>query len=136
MGCCTKPALRVRAQRVVRFGGSLSPTPSEVSGARAYTCASAHRETRTDTPTQVFSEAEALDTMNTKVRSVHVGTHSPDIHHRVRALMLHAGRPLVHARLLPASRAALRCASWAKAFSLDQIADGAVHAASRLGFGA
>ena len=93
MGCCTKPALRVRAQRAVRFGGSLSPTPSEVSGARAYTCASAHRERRTDTPTQVFSEPEALDTMNTKVRSVHVGTHSPDIHHRVRALMLHAGRP-------------------------------------------
>ena len=57
--------------------------------------------------------------MKTKVRSVHVGTHSPDIHHQVRALMLHAGRPLVHAQLLLAFRATLRCARWAKGFRSD-----------------
>lgn len=39
----------------------------------------------------VFTDEESLQTLNAKVRAVHVGTHSPSIHEHVRAIMLGAG---------------------------------------------
>ena len=39
----------------------------------------------------VFTDQESLQTLNDKVRAVHVGTHSPSIHELIHAMMLDAG---------------------------------------------
>ncbi len=40
---------------------------------------------------EVFSEPQAIETLNAKVRAVHVGTHAPYIHDQVRDVMLREG---------------------------------------------